>query len=277
MNSKFLKTNEINLHFLDFAGENPPIILMHGVTANSHAFDGLVKAGINENNRFISVDLRGRGLSDKPEKGYSMENHARDILGLLDHLNIEKAILGGHSFGALLTIYMAHYYPERIEKLILIDAAAKLHPDVREMLIPAMSRLGKTFPSFAEYLEKMKSSPYLNFWDESMESYYKADVKENVDGTVTQRSSVENIFEALTSGSFGENWIDFIKSIKKPAILLNGSDNYGLDAPILPKEFALETVNMMADCKYQQIPGNHQTMIYGNGANEIVKAIRDFI
>ncbi|MBC7476018.1 MAG: alpha/beta hydrolase, partial [Candidatus Sericytochromatia bacterium] len=71
MNSKFVKANNINLHYLDFSGENPPIILTHGVTANAHAFDGLINSGLNNKKRVISIDLRGRGLSDKPITGYS--------------------------------------------------------------------------------------------------------------------------------------------------------------------------------------------------------------
>lgn len=277
MKSRIVETNGIKLHYLDYEGNEPTIILTHGLTANAHAFDGLIKEGLSPKFRVISVDLRGRGLSDKPETGYTMKDHAADILGLMDALGLEKAIIGGHSFGALLTFYMANHHAERIEKMLILDAAAQLHPKTKEMLGSALSRLGQTFPSFDGYLQKIKSSPYMVYWEDTMESYYRADVQENADGSVTPRSTVANITEAIMKGSFGEPWLDYIKNCTLPAILINGTMNYALDAPLLPKELALETVGMMQNCQYQEVWGNHQTMLYGQGAKDIVKAITDFL
>ncbi|WP_222841317.1 alpha/beta fold hydrolase [Hymenobacter sp. BT188] len=100
---------------------------------------------LSEVRQVISVDLRG--LSDKPASGYTMHEHAQDILGLLDALALSQAELVGHSFGALLSLYLAYQHPQRIAKLVLLDAAARLHPQTCEMLVPTMSRLGKTPPA----------------------------------------------------------------------------------------------------------------------------------
>jgi pimeloyl-ACP methyl ester carboxylesterase len=277
MKSQFVQTNGIYLHYLDYEGNEPTIILTHGLTANAHAFDGLIEAGLSPKFRVISVDLRGRGLSDKPDTGYTMKDHANDILGLMDSLGLDKVVLGGHSFGALLTFYMANHYPERIEKMLLLDAAARLHPLTKDMLIPALSRLGQTYESFNTYLTKVKSSPYMTYWEDTMKSYYQADVETFDDGSVKPRSKPEHITEAIMKGSFGEPWIDYIKSVEQPAILLNGTMNYALDAPLLPKEFALETVELMHNCRYAEVWGNHQTMLYGQGAKDIVAGVISFL
>lgn len=277
MTSKTIQTNHINLHYLDSESVGQTVILMHGLTANAHAFDGLLKEGLGKKYRIISVDLRGRGESDKPTEGYTMKDHAQDILGLMDVLGVEKCIVGGHSFGALLTFYMAFHHAERIEKMLLLDAAARLHPQTKEMLIPALSRIGQTYPSFDTYLEKVKSGAYMTYWEDTMLNYYQADVQTNEDGSVTQRSTPENMTEAILKGSFGEPWLDYIKAVEQPAILLNGIMNYALNAPLLPKEFALETVESMKNCQYQEVWGNHQTMLYGQGAKDIVKSIEDFL
>ena len=277
MTSKTIQSNHINLHYLDSESAGQTVILMHGLTANAHAFDGLLKEGLSKKYRIISVDLRGRGQSDKPQEGYTMKDHAQDIFGLMDALGLEKCIIGGHSFGALLTFYMAFHHAERIEKMLLLDAAARLHPQTKEMLIPALSRIGQTYPSFDAYLEKVKSGAYMTYWEDTMLSYYQADVQTNEDGTVTQRSTPENMTEAILKGSFGEPWLDYIKAVEQPAILLNGTMNYALNAPLLPKEFALETVELMKNCQYREVWGNHQTMLYGQGAKDIVKGIEDFL
>ena len=271
----FIETNGIRLHYLHHRGDEPTIILMHGLTANAHAFDGLVQAGLSPLFNVLSIDLRGRGESDQPE-GYTLAEHAQDILGVLDHLGIQKAILGGHSFGALLTLYMANYFPERIEKLLLLDAAARMHENTKEMLGPSLSRLGQTYPSFEYYIQKVKSAPYLDFWDEAMLSYYRADVHENSDGSVIPVPNPAHMVAAVT-GVLAEPMVEYIKTVQQPTLLINGPGVYTMGAALLPKENAVETVRMMKDCTYVEVPGNHQTMLYGEGAKAIVAAIKQFI
>lgn len=273
----FVDTNGIKLHYLDSGGDKTPLLLMHGLTANAHAFDGLIKAGLSDFFRVISVDLRGRGLSDKPSKGYTMKDHAQDMLGLMDALGFSKITLGGHSFGGLLTFYMGYHHADCVEKMVILDAAAQLHPQTKEMLIPTLGRLGQTYPSFEQYIQKIKSSPYMSYWEDTMLSYYQADVETFPDGSVQPRSRPENMTEAILKGSFGEPWLDYIRAVSQPSILVNGSMDYALGAPLLPKDFALDTVKMMHDCRYVEVKGNHQTMLYGLGAAQTVEAMASFL
>ncbi|MEO1652218.1 MAG: alpha/beta hydrolase [Bacteroidota bacterium] len=277
--SKFVKSNGIRLHFLEFEGNAPRILFTHGLTANAHCFDGLLGAGLKDFSHFISVDLRGRGLSDKPDQGYTMADHAQDIVGLMDALDIQKIVLGGHSFGALLSLYMASHYPNRVDKLILIDAAAQMHPDTRELLKPTLGRLGQEVDSFEAYIEKVKGLPFLeNAWDEAMLSFYQADLEALENGKYLPRPQAAHMGLAV-EGALGEPWLDYIKGVSQPSILLNATGAYGAEGtpPLLPKELALETVNMMQNCQYFEIRGNHQTMLYGPGAQDIMAAINDFL
>lgn len=276
---KYVKTNGIQLHYLDFQGEQPTIVLLHGLSANAHAFDGLIAAGLSPAHRVLSVDLRGRGLSDHPDQGYSMHEHALDVLGLLDALSLDQVILGGHSFGALVTIFMANHFPDRIQKVILMDAAARLHDNVREMVAPSMARLIETFPSFEAYTEKIKAAPYLHGkWYSEMEAYYRADVEDMEGGGVRPRSKLANIRQAIEGAlSGGVEWLELIKNVPHPALLLQANEPYHLGAPILPEAYALETVNMLRQGQFAQVGGNHLTMLFGQGAKDIVKAITEFV
>lgn len=275
--SKLADTGSIRLHYLDNEGSGPLLLLLHGLTANAHAFDGLLAAGLGDHFHTISVDLRGRGLSDQPATGYTMKEHAADIIALLDVLQVEQAVICGHSFGAFLGLYLAAHYPDRVEKLILMDAAVNMHPKTKEMLGPALARLGQQFASFETYLSKVKQAPYLGFWDEQMLSYYEADVSTNADGTVTPRSKPEQMMEAILKGSLGEPWAELIKDNQKPSLLINAPGIYTMNAALLPRDLAMETVNMMHNCRYAAVPGNHQTMLYGEGARQIVTAITGFL
>lgn len=280
MQSKYINVNDIRLHYLDYGSpgaDAPFAVLMHGLTANAHAFDGLIPAGITRKMHVVSVDLRGRGETDKPETGYSMGDHARDIIGLLDTLQVDKAILIGHSFGGLLSMCLASQYPARVAKVVLLDAAMRMHPNTRAMLGPTLSRLGQVWPSFDDYLAKIKAAPYLKeMWRDDMLSYYRADVVIREDGSVTTRSGVLHIGKCLEA-ALNEPYEHYARNTHAPTLLLNATAEYALSAPLLPPENAAATASIMPNCRVQAVRGNHQTMLYGDGAVDIVTAIQAFV
>ena len=276
--SNFIASNGIQLHYLDHGGDGPPLVLLHGLSANAHFFDGLLAAGLGDHFRVLSVDLRGRGQSDKPDSGYSMAAHAGDILGLLDALGIERALLGGHSFGALLTLYLASHHPERVARLVMIDAGGSLHPEVRALIKPSLARLGRVLPSWEAYRAEMQKMPFLGgAWDDALESYYHADVETLGDGSVRARSRPEAIAEAVDQ-ALSEPWPDYLAQVTQPVLLLHARGPFGPPgtAPILRQEDADATVAALADCQYQVMPGNHITMLFGDNAAQTVAAITAF-
>jgi pimeloyl-ACP methyl ester carboxylesterase len=276
----FAHVNGIQLHYLDYAGGEPDLILLPGLTANAHAFDGLIQAGLSPRFRLLALDLRGRGLSDKPATGYSMPEHAADVISFLDRLGIDQAVMCGHSFGGLLTLYLASHYPERVKKLVIIDSSGLLvNPQTRELIKPSLDRLGITVPSWDLYLAAMKRAPFFTgWWDPAIETYFKADVEMNDDGTVQPRSRAENIAEAMDKAG-EEDWAAHIRAIAQPAILLHALGAYGLEdaPPIVTFEQAKATADALKDCRYVEIPGNHFTMLYGEGAQRIVESITEFV
>ena len=278
---KYLETNGIRLHYCVHPGEGPTLVLLHGLTANARAFDAYLAAGLSSGFRLITVDLRGRGQSSKPENGYSMAEHAQDILGLLDAEGLHPAIVGGHSFGGLLSIYLAANFPERISRIIILDAAARLHPQVRDLVAPSMARLGKTWPSRAAFLKEMQQGGHLaGAWNPFMEAYYNADVYELPDGSVTTLASLPHIQQAIDGAlGLGAQWLDYIQSVQQPALLIYATGAFGPAGtpPILTRELALETAEMMPNCQAVEVPGNHVTMLYGAGAQATVEAMKMFL
>jgi len=276
---RLVRVNNIQLHYLDHSGENGPLVLMPGLTANAHSFDGLIAAGLSPALRVLALDLRGRGLSDKPTSGYSMADHAADVLALLDAMDIKRVVLGGHSFGGLLTLYMAARYPDRVRKLVVIDAAGSMHPQVRELIKPSVDRLGKVVPSWDAYITAMKQMPfYRGWWDPIIEGFYRADVEIRADGTVKPRSRPEAIIEAVDK-ALAEDWAKHLVAITQPTLLLNALGPFGPpeSPPVLPREQALETVKAVAEGHYVEVPGNHMTMLYGEGAQRIVAEVINFV
>lgn len=281
MQDHFIQTNGIRLHYVEHPGGNPPLVLVPGLTANCRAFDGLVRAGLSPRYRLIAPDMRGRGESDKPDQGYTMADHAADVLGLLDTLGIERAVLGGHSFGGLLSMYIAAHHPQRVAQLVIIDASlGAAAPRTRELIQPALARLGQTYPSFDAFLELIKQAPYFHgwTWDPQAETYYRADVQTHPDGTVQPRSRPASIAAAV-EGVLAEDWRAILAHVHQPAILLQAPGPYGPPGapPIVSDEQARETADLLGDCHVVQVTGNHMTMLYNPGAGEIVSAISQFL
>jgi non-heme chloroperoxidase len=110
------------------------IVLLHGYTDTHRSFD-LMRPFLPRAWRMIAVTQRGHGLSDKPESGYAVTDLASDVPALLDALNIERAILVGHSMGAAVAVQAAADYPERTAGLVLMGAFASFRgkPAVDEL------------------------------------------------------------------------------------------------------------------------------------------------
>ena len=183
------------------------------LTANARCFDGLIQAGLSPRFRVLALDLRGRGLSDKPATGYAMADHAADVIGLLDSLGINQTVMCGHSFGGMLTFYLAANYPERVAKLVALDASSGLiNKNSRALIKPSLDRLGKTVPSWELYVKVMKSAPFFyEWWDPTIESYFRADAEIREDGTVRPRSQTGE-----HRGSYGQSGTGELERSRRP-------------------------------------------------------------
>src|SRR5512135_3091750 len=109
-------------------GKGKQILCVHGIAANCRFWDCLASA-LSPHHRIIAMDLRGRGLSDKPRTGYSIECHCKDIAALMDDQGLKRPVLMGHSLGAFISLAFAAWYPERVDRLILADGGGKLSKD----------------------------------------------------------------------------------------------------------------------------------------------------
>jgi pimeloyl-ACP methyl ester carboxylesterase len=98
-----------------------PIVLIHGLLMNRRMFDHLGPAMAAKGNHVITIDLLGHGLSDRPAEmsQYSMTFFARQVVALLDHLEIDEAVIGGTSLGANVTLELAFMEPERVRGMMV--------------------------------------------------------------------------------------------------------------------------------------------------------------
>jgi pimeloyl-ACP methyl ester carboxylesterase len=102
------------------AGERP-LILIHGLLMNRRMFDRLGPEMASRGNRVITIDLLGHGRSDRPAdmSNYSMTFFARQVEALMDHLELDEAVVGGTSLGANVTLELAYLEPKRLRGMMI--------------------------------------------------------------------------------------------------------------------------------------------------------------
>jgi pimeloyl-ACP methyl ester carboxylesterase len=123
--SSFVNIDGLTLHIRDEGPKNDktPVVLVHGTGASLHTWDGWV-SGLKSKRRVIRFDLPGFGLTGpEPQNNYTIEKYTDYLVNLLDHLGIAHAIVAGNSLGGYLGWATAIRYPNRVSKLVLVDAS----------------------------------------------------------------------------------------------------------------------------------------------------------
>ncbi|MEV7554795.1 alpha/beta hydrolase [Amycolatopsis sp. NPDC089917] len=102
-----------------------PLVLLHAFPVDARMWDG-VRAPLSERLRLITPDQRGLGRSPLPEtdREPNLDDAARDVVALLDRLELDKVVLGGCSMGGYLTMAVLRLAPERVGGLVFIDTKA---------------------------------------------------------------------------------------------------------------------------------------------------------
>jgi 3-oxoadipate enol-lactonase len=130
--------NGQQLYFEDTGGDGPVVVLSHGFLMDHSMFDAQVEA-LRDAYRVVTWDERGFGDTESDGEPFSYWDSARDVLGLLEHLGVEQAVLGGMSQGGFLSLRAALLSPGHVRALILLDTQAgvedpEVAPVYEEML-----------------------------------------------------------------------------------------------------------------------------------------------
>ncbi|MEW4372479.1 alpha/beta fold hydrolase [Paenibacillus kandeliae] len=134
------QSNPSLLHYTD-SGKGTPVVLLHGFFGSSAYWDEVVPL-LNSHVRCIVPDLRGHGRSLAPEGSYRIEQMAEDIIALLDHLELDQAVVLGHSMGGYIALALAEQHSDRLQAWGLIHSTAHEDtPEAKEKRLQAVSKI----------------------------------------------------------------------------------------------------------------------------------------
>jgi pimeloyl-ACP methyl ester carboxylesterase len=213
----------VSLTVTEWPGKGPAVVMVHGLTAN-HTCWWSVADVLAGTRRLFAYDLRGRGGSDRPETGYSLEIHGRDLESLLDRLGLERAVLMGHSLGAHIALRFAARRPARVSRLVLVDGGLDLRPEVLDSLAPAINRIGTEYPSLDAFLRTLRALPmFAGRWNDYLERYFRYDVETLPDGRVRSRVARHAIDEELRNLARERLWV-YHHQVRAPTLILRAPD-----------------------------------------------------
>ena len=157
MTELFADVNGINICY-EIHGQGAPLILLHGFAMYKEFWFPQI-GELSKEFKLIAVDNRSCGKSTHPIKPYNIMDVVEDVKGLLDHLDIDKAYMMGHSMGGMVAQNFALKYPERLNKLILLATIPKF-PDVSGLNVYKESQIAsykaKLEDPIKAFYEKMK-------------------------------------------------------------------------------------------------------------------------
>jgi len=141
--SAFITIEDMNVHYRDEGNKTDtiPIVLIHGTSSSLHTFEGWASK-LKNNHRVLRMDLPGFGLTGAfPNRDYSIAHYVKFINHFLEAKGVKQCVLAGNSLGGNIAWQYAVKYPEKVNKLVLMDASG--YP-LHSQKIPIAFRLAKT-------------------------------------------------------------------------------------------------------------------------------------
>jgi 3-oxoadipate enol-lactonase len=220
------------INYEDTGGRGAPVVLAHGLLMDHEMFAPQIEAS-GSAFRIITWDARCHGQTESTDDPFTYWDLADDLKGLLDHLGIERAVIGGMSQGGFVAMRLALRYPERVSALILLDTQAGVEDPEKVATYQVMldvweaeglnDQLADTIASIILGNDWSGRQPWIAKWRQ------------------TPRSLLRQAFQALVGredihGRLGE--------IKAPALVIHGTADAAIDM-----ELAQRLCSELANCR----------------------------
>lgn len=122
-NDHFIKVAGVNYHYTEYPGDGANVVLLHGFAASTYTWEAMAKMLNQKGYHVWAMDLKGFGWSDKPlDADYSAVALMEDVNGWMAAVGLTETVFVGNSLGGAIAVLLSDAHPERISKMVLIDA-----------------------------------------------------------------------------------------------------------------------------------------------------------
>ena len=295
--SEYVHANDdVRFNFLDWGGNGPNLVLIHDIGDSPHIFDDLAPR-LRPHFRVVALARRGHGRSEAPEGKYDQGTLVYDVYKLFESMGIDRASLLGWGAGGNEITAFAARFPDRVEKLIYLDAGydyadPAFNKALHEMLIataPDQSAMG-SIEAYRAWFESKRLGKTAG-WNQSLEAYLRDASIISPDGTVAPVPH-DRVMNAVYADLL-EKPRDY-SAVKAPALVLYASSFFPLDQddPALAekvrnfeqktmtpfRQASMERVTReLRNVKVAQIPERTHMSIGVQSPDTLAFTIRDFL
>lgn len=161
--SKYLVHNGMKSHYIDWSGNGPTALLVHGGMRTSRSFDAMARV-LNQNAHVLALDLMGHGDSTWKESGYTWQDRSNDVNDFMTQSNLTSVCAIGHSMGGVAIAMCAEKHPERFGKLILMEPVMKATRDSQENFTSRFEKPRRTYKDLDDLREVLQNHPVTKNW-----------------------------------------------------------------------------------------------------------------
>ena len=260
-----VRANQIELQVQEHGQGDEAIIFLHFSGANLMMWQRIIP-DFQDQYRMILVDLRGHGKSDKPPTGYHMDDMARDLLGVMGHLQLERAHIVGSSLGAEVGLSMAVNHPEKVISLVCDGALsseygpygkwegseAEFQEHVARQLEKMRSSADTLYPSVDALVDARRQVfQDIGWWNEYVEAVERYGARKVNEGQYTAgfgRQAMASYMEHY----FQYRFEDYYARVKCPLLMVPGEDVFENER----EQAAMEGLRALAEQgQIAQVPG----------------------
>lgn len=270
---------ELRMRYLDWGGDGPPIVALHGLASSAHWYD-LVAPILCRQYRIIAPDQRGHGRTTQPPRGYDWATLAADMAGLMDHLGLERASVLGHSWGGNVATNVAARHPERVSHLVMIDGgflSGRLWPDATWESFSQRVRPRDVSGTREQFLDRLRTQ-MADCWSKELERIVQTMVYEDESGQIHDILHPDNHAQVIRA-MWDEPPSTILPRILCPALIVAAGprpDRVGSDFALRRQLMVSAAAQDLKNCRVDWIPNTIHDIGY-HRPQELARVIREFL
>ena len=243
-----IKVGDVTLH-VRVGGQGPAVVLIHGFGDTGDMWAPLATE-LARDHRVVIPDLRGMGLSSHPLEGYDKRTQAADIRAILTALGIDRAVIVGHDIGTMVAYAYAARYPDKTEKLVVMDAPVPGIPPWDEIVrSPALWHFDFGGPD-AERLVAGRERIYLDrFWNEFAGDPSKINeaTREHYTKFYALPGAMRSAFAQFRSirQDAEDNKASMVTKLAMPVLAIGGEKSFGATEAIVMRNAATDVTEIV--------------------------------
>jgi N-formylmaleamate deformylase len=255
--SGFVGANGLRLHYLSYGDSATPLLIVPGITSPAITWE-FVATRLSDEFRVLVLDVRGRGLSDVPQTGYSLCDYADDLVGVVRELGLDRPIVLGHSMGARIAVAASAGARDAFGPVVIVD--------------PPLSGIGRDpYPFPLDMYVKALHEAQAGATAEDMRRYYptwpdrELRIRAGWLDTCDERAVVETYCNFHL-----EDFFEYWPEVRPPTLFV-----YGAESLVVPAEAIAEIIAANPSTELASVPRAGHMVPFEN-LDDFVSVVLDY-